>query len=214
MTQHLSDEQLTPVWEGNDDLAVLMDLILQNQLQPGMDHRTLPRVEIMYAPFPESVKNEFNGFNFPEAATIHLATTVQATSIIKVPIYAAFGGAIIGKRGVNAKRICNEAGLRKLSIQNHSAFPHLKYLIMEGSVKVLCAAIRRVNVLIKNETLAGKLCDWRIRHAFFKTQLCRKFVSGFCRRGNLCDYAHGEHEIRAVGTYFPKTDELGSKYTE
>ena len=32
---------------------------------------------------------------------------------------------------------------------------------------------------------------------FFKTKLCPNFDRGTCTRGRLCNFAHGQHELRS-----------------
>lgn len=35
---------------------------------------------------------------------------------------------------------------------------------------------------------------------FYKTRLCRNFMEGSCRYGNVCNFAHGEDDLRAEAT--------------
>ena len=32
----------------------------------------------------------------------------------------------------------------------------------------------------------------------YKTRICKEFFSGSCKRGDNCQFAHGEHEMRSV----------------
>ncbi len=39
---------------------------------------------------------------------------------------------------------------------------------------------------------------------FYKTKICRHFVNGICKLGGICNFAHGEDELREVDESEPE----------
>ncbi|BBN19613.1 protein MpC3H38 [Marchantia polymorpha subsp. ruderalis] len=143
-----------------------------------------------------------HGVLYPlDYAASQLATTKSREPyVIKIPISSAFCGAIIGKKGSNAKLICQRTGLWNLTVQDQIFSGDFKYLAMGGSVDALCLAVEFVRHLIIRECLSGRPLDERYRHEKYKTKLCTKYLSGFCPYSNFCQFAHGTEEVRIQRT--------------
>lgn len=69
-------------------------------------------------------------------------------------------------------------------------FDELTHLSLRGLVNELVGVNGRMHDLAEPPPLANH---------FYKTKLCRYYSrSGGCKQGNICNFAHGEHELRHV----------------
>lgn len=129
-----------------------------------------------------------------------------ASATAKISINASLAGAVIGKNGVNSKKICRITG-SKLSIRDHDSDPSVKNIELEGSFDQIKQASAMVHELIVNvSSVSGPPPPKGIGapHGHnparnLKTKLCDNFAKGSCTFGERCHFAHGAEELRKTG---------------
>ncbi|VFQ75247.1 unnamed protein product [Cuscuta campestris] len=151
---------------------------------------------------PRAGMGHRNRFGRPEPsqAGFGAAASFGSSATAKISIDGSLSGAIIGKGGVNSKRICRETGA-KLSIKEHEVDPNLKNIELEGTIDQIQLASEMVRELIASVTShAAKSIKGPPRSApanNFKTKLCDNFMKGSCTFGDRCHFAHGAEEMRS-----------------
>lgn len=130
-------------------------------------------------------------------------TGFGSSATAKISIDGSLSGAVIGKGGINSKRVCRETGA-KLAIKEHESDPNLKNIELEGTIDQIQFASEMVRELIASVTSqAGKLTVKGPHSApanNFKTKLCDNFLKGSCTFGDRCHFAHGAEEMRSGGS--------------
>ncbi|PSS14518.1 Zinc finger CCCH domain-containing protein [Actinidia chinensis var. chinensis] len=128
-----------------------------------------------------------------------------ASATAKISVDGSLAGAIIGKGGVNSKRVCRVTGA-KLSLRDHESDPSLKNIELEGTFDQIGQASAMVRELIVNINSSASGPPMRYNPGKqqgsappannFKTKLCENFAKGTCTFGERCNFAHGADDLR------------------